>query len=55
MKNATLDPPGSTAELLAVTDEGDHTTSIVLGERGGPQSGMCACAINHSLEKIITQ
>lgn len=51
MKNVTLDPSGNTA----VVDEADHTYSIVLGERGSPPSSMCVCAINHSLEKIITE
>lgn len=53
MKNVLLDPPGNTAELLAMTDEADCTNPIRL-RRERQLSERHVCAINHSLEKIIT-
>lgn len=53
MKNVILDPPGNTAELPSMIDEADCTNPIRL-RRERQLSEQHVCAINHSLEKIIT-
>lgn len=55
MKNVTLGPPGNPAELLAMIDEAGCTNSITLRREGQlSEHHVWGCAINHSLEKIIT-